>query len=507
MPRSHAKSDSIFGRLRQFFYTEESPYGLALVRIFLPAAAMIPMFRRFGVLRELFSNDGTPQPLFEVFGQVNPLPILPPQVAAALYGLMMFGMVCAILGWKTRISFCLAVPLYIYFNLLDCVGTMTKYSVIATHLLILLTLSNCGAVWSVDALLRRRELGPAATAVPHRFPVWPARLMQILFCFVYFGAALTKLQTDSFFSGEQMRYWMLSNWNYANPVGENLAMWTPALLVSAYITVVWEIVFAFLVWRPGLRNFVLAIGTFFHVMTWLTLGLYIFPAICISGYLAFINERDIVAIRRALHRVRFPTRLLGAPPRLLAWLVELRPSSVPVATAWLGTAVLAAIGAAELEYRMDAYGMLANNGPMPLRTIDQNVAMKMINDKTPLREKDKFFSFDIGTRLVGGQLADRSSVFEYGDTIIAQCNLNPPHEDLWIEVLLQDDQRRTIQQSGQIVTRDMLFQNFFYQTGNALVPGDYWMVLRSSGKEIFHRKFTLTGDPDTLPAMGEMVTN
>ena len=131
----------------------------------------------------------------------------------------------------------------------------------------------------------------------------------------------------------------------------------------------------------------------------------------------------------------------------------------------------------------------------------------MINDKTPLREKDKYFSFNIGSLLIGGQLADSQNTFEYGDTIIAQCNLNPPHEDLWVEVLLQDDQRRTIQQSGQVVTRDMMYQNFWYQTGNALIPGDYWMVLKSSGKEIFHRKFTLTGDPASMPEMQSITTN
>ncbi len=503
---SSRSNPSTIARLHDFFYAEHSPYGLALVRMFLPTAAMIPMVQRFPHVRELFSSEGTPQPLFELFGQQSPLPLLPPPVAAAMYGLMMFGMLCAILGWKTRLSFCVAVPLYFYFNLLDSVGTMTKYSVIASHLLLLLTLSNCGAVWSVDALLRRREQGPTA-ANPMMFPIWPARLMQLLFCFVYFGAAITKIQTESFFTGEQMRYWMLSNWNYANPIGEQMALWTPLLLLGAYVTVIWEIVFAFLVWRPGVRVLMLCIGIFFHFMTWLTLGLYIFPAICISGYLAFVNEQDVVGIKRILSRMNLSFRWVAVPREVVANMLQARPVSVPVLTIWIGTAVLSAVAGSEVEYRIDAYGLHANNGPMPLKPIPAEVALAMINDKTPVREKDKYFSFDIGTRLLGGQLADRSRRFEYGDVVIAQCNLNPPHEDLWVECLLQDEQGRTIEQSGQFVTRDMLHANFFYHTGNSLIPGRYSIVLRSSGSEIFHRPFELIGDPGSVPEMREMLTN
>ncbi len=506
MAREQTKS-TLGGRLREFFFAEQSPYGMALVRMFLPSVAMIPMVRRFPHVRELFSSEGTPQPLFELFGQTNPFPLLSPPLAASLYGLMMFGMLCVVLGWRTRLSLCVAVPLYIYFNLLDSVGTMTKYTVIASHILLLLTLSNCGAVWSVDALLKKRTLGQNATAIPPVFPVWPARLTQFLFCFIYFGAAITKIQTESFFTGEQMRYWMLSNWNYSNPVGEQMAMWTPLLLAGAYFTVVWEIVFAFLVWRPGSRLIMLGLGAFFHFMTWLTLGLYIFPLICLSGYLSYVTESDIVRIRRLIRRVKLPTKWLAYPRELVVRAVEARPASVPVLASYLVVAALSAVSAAEVEYRLDAYGLLANNGPLPLKTVDSQVALAMIRDKTPVREKDKYFSFEIGKHLLGGQLADRCSEYEFGDVVVAQCNLNPPHEDLWVECLLQDEQKRTFEQSGQFVTRDMLYANFYYHFGNALVPGKYFVVLRSSGKEIYRRTLYLRGDPASVPEMNEMMTN
>ena len=507
MRSSKTKRQTIFSGLREFFFAEEAPYGLALVRMFLPAMALIPMVRRFGRVRELFSTDGAPQQLFEIYGEGNPLPVLSPSFAFALYGIMIFALICGIFGFRTRLAFLIGTPLYIYFNLLDCVSTFTKYSVIASHVLLILAVSESHAVWSVDAILKRWKDGRAASAVPPRVPVWPARLIQILFCFVYFGAAITKIQTQAFFSGEQLRYWMLSNWNYSNPIGEFMATSTPLLLISGYITVVWEITFPFLAWRPVGRFFALSIGVMFHIMTWISLGLWVFPLICTSCYLSFLMERDIVAIRRFVHRFRLPTSLLGLPRFAMARAIAIRPASVPLSMIWLAMATLVAIGAAEADYRMDLYGSRNEAGALPLKTIDREVALAMIKDPRPLREKDKFFSFDIGSMVMGGQLANRSTEYTYGDSIIAQCNINPPHEDLWVEVAIEDSEERIIDSAGQYVTRDSLWANFKYQAGSRMSPGDYSLVLKSGGKEIARRHFKLTGDPNTLPQPIPMLTN
>ena len=185
----------------------------------------------------------------------------------------------------------------------------------------------------------------------------------------------------------------------------------------------------------------------------------------------------------------------------------MRPAAIPVPMIFLALATLAAVGAAEADYRFDLYGIRAHKGMMPLKTLDREVALTMINNSRPLREKDKFFSFDIGSLLVGGQLGNRLTEYGYGDTIIAQCNINPPHEDLWVEVAIEDSEARIIDSSGQFVTRDSLWANFNYQTGNKMAPGDYWMVLKSAGKEIARRPFKLTGDPGSLPPMTPMLTN
>ena len=488
-----AKTSDNSNPLTRFFFARETPFGLALVRILLPLSCGIPMFMRFPQSRLLYTSDGSPVQMFELFGHGAVLPVLPPNVGIPLYSLMLACLVCTIVGFRTRLSSAIAAVLYVYFNFLDGVGTMTKYSVIASHLLVLISLSPAGTLWSVDAWLERRR-HPHHDVLPPRVAIWPMRLMQILFAHIYFGAAITKIQTASFFSGEQMRYWMLSNWNYANPVGEIMAMWSPLLLVSAYAAVVWEMMFPFLAWRPKARYVALGLGVMFHFMTWLTLGLYIFPAICCSGYFAFLNEKDFLFVRRWAGKFNV-SRFFQWPVRLAEGALAATPRVFPPAAVWLCLIAVTTLVCTETEMRLDLYGRNTAEGGYRLQPMDPVVARTMIKGSQPLREHDKYFSFEIGTMLVGNQLANRRTEFEFGELMIAQANLNPPHEDMWVECLLQDEQGRTIEQFGQFVTREMLNTNFLYEFGNKLVPGEYFMVLKSANKEVYRRPFTLTGTP------------
>ncbi|MDG1894251.1 MAG: HTTM domain-containing protein [Fuerstiella sp.] len=477
--------------LGRFFFEQETPFGMALVRIFLPLAAGIPMALRFPHVRELYTTDGSPVQVFEMYRQGAVLPVLPPAVAVPVYGIMLLCLLASIVGFRTRTSLCLATVLYSYFNVLDGIGTLTKYSVIASHLLLLLTVSNAGSVWSVDAFLKKRS--GTVNILPPRFSVWPARLVQLLFAFIYFGASITKIQTAEFFSGDQMRYWMLSNWNYENPIGEAVAMSSPLLLISAYLSVIWEVLFAFLVWRPRGRLLMLGAGAFFHFMTWLTLGLYVFPAICLSGYFAFVSEQDVVRLRRLATSRPFKP-LLRLSALAMSRMAAAVPQTVPTGVTWTCLIAIAAIGATEAELRMDLYQSRSESGLMSLIPMDQDVALTMLRDKNPVREHDKFFNFEIGTSTIGYQLSNRRTEYAVGDTMIAQCNLNPPHEDMWVECLVQDDQERTIEQFGQFVPRESLRANFFYTLGNKLVTGQYSMVLKSANQEIHRRHFSLTSE-------------
>jgi hypothetical protein len=476
--------------LGRFFFAQETPFGMALLRIFLPLTAGIPMALRFPHVRELYTTDGSPVQLFEMYRQGAVLPVPSPAVAVPLYGIMLLCMLSSIVGFRTRTSLCVAIVLYSYFNVLDGIGTLTKYSVIASHLMLLLAVSHAGSVWSVDAFLKKRS--GAVNVLPPRFSVWPARLVQLMFAFIYFGASITKIQTADFFSGDQMRYWMLSNWNYANPIGEAVAMSSPLLLISAYLAVIWEVLFGVLVWRPRGRAVMLGAGAFFHFMTWLTLGLYVFPAVCLSGYFAFMSEEDIVRLRR-ISLFRPLKTVLRLPALAVSRVANSFPQTVPASVTWTCLIAAAAIGATEAELQMDLYQNHSQSGLLSLKPMDREVALMMLRDKKTVREHDKFFNFEIGTSTIGYQLSNRRSEFSVGETMIAQCNLNPPHEDMWVECLLLDDEERTVEQFGQFVPRENLRANFFYTIGSRLVTGRYCMVLKSANQEICRRHFSLNG--------------
>lgn len=498
-------------KVNNFFFEEEVPYGLALLRIVLPLVMLIPMLQRLSRVRELFSVDGATCQISRVYKWGDLLPELPGNVAVGLYVFMIFCLITTSMGWMTRISVCCATVLFTYFNALDAISTLTKYSVIATDAMLVMCVANSGSLWSVDSWLQNRRKASHWPGEPNiqrpKVAVWQARLIQMLVAYTYFGAAITKMQTQAFFSGDQMKFWMLTNVNFNNPIGEYAATMPAVLVVSAYLAIVWETCFIFTVWRGWQRPVMLAAGVMFHLGTTVMLGLYIFPMVCISLYLAFIREDD-VRIIAAMYR-RFRRRFGWRPRRYTAADLEPQPIGfipsflkLPSQAAFVVIGGLAVLLGIEAEYQADLYGIRSPNGPSALREIDQARAIEMLTASAKIREEDKFFSFDIGTTAIAGILMDPKTTFTYGDTILAQSSLNPPHEDLLVECDLVDMDGRVIHHFQTYATREMFRCDFYYRVGADTVPGKYELVLKSSGLEVGRRSFDLVGTPPTGRVLG-----
>lgn len=492
-------------RIKHFFYAEEVPYGLALVRILLPVGLLVALVPRWQYVREIYSTDGVPSPLWTGYGWGDLFPLVSGTVAIVMFSTLLFFLITTMLGWWTRTSLIAATILYTYINLSDGLSTMTKYSVIACHALMLLSLSHCGAVWSIDSWLANRSRAklswPGEPRVSRpQFAVWPRRLMQLMIAFVYFGAAFTKMHTQTFLSGEQLQTWMNTRVNFAHPLGDYMSLFPVIPVLFGYIVVIWEVVFIFLAWRGFSRAVMIGLGTAFHLATTFVLGLYVFPMICISIYFSFLEEDDVRRlsrfarkISRKWHLARFDVR-----PQIVRLTARVRiPQSLRFRSQWVYGFAIAAVGLGglELEYQLDRYGDRRPEGPYKLVQMDSDVVQKMLSDKTPLRTEDKFLFFDIGKWVVGGVLVDSRTEFRQGDQVIAQCTLNPPHEDMWIECNLHDAQGRQLNRFGKTVTREELRCNFPYSFPRALEPGEYQLVLKTRGKEIARRRFTLKPGP------------
>lgn len=500
---SHSELDSstagLKDKMSRFFYTEEVPYGLAITRMVLPFALLVVMGRRWIFARELFSSDGATTPLWINFGFPEFLPELPGTVAVLMMSALLLFLLTSMIGWCTRFSLFASMLLYASLNIADTSGTMTKYSVISTHLLFILGCSRCGAIWSVDRWLqrnRRRNLAwpEGASFDRPKAAAWPRRLVQLLIGCVYFGAAITKIQTPEFFTGDQLQAWLLTNVNNHNPIGEYLAQFPALFILFAYIVIVWEVLFVFMAWRGLARTLLLGTGVVFHVMTALTLGIYIFPIISVSTYFAFVDESDVRYFAHKLRRLRKKftaagSRRVGAPVEPVS---VARSQRVPSPALFGVLAMVVPLLGVALEYQLDPYQQRGPEGPLPLVELDADyVRGTLLAPTKRMRMVDKFSSLDIGTTLVGGVVVYPRREFYQGEKITAQCHMNAAHEDMWVECNLHDANDRLIDRVGQIVPRENLRANTIYTLSEALEPGIYHLVVKAAGREVMRKSFTL----------------
>ncbi|MBS0261530.1 MAG: HTTM domain-containing protein [Planctomycetes bacterium] len=511
---SRQSSGSIWN---QFFFAREVPYGMALVRLLLPAVLLVDIVRRWAHARELYSTDGALATLHLNFGYPDMLPELSAPWAVGLFTVLGVLMFTSAIGWCTRFSLLGSCALYFYFSYMDCLSTATKYTVISQHILLLLGMSNCGDIWSVDAWLAKRR----GQIVDPRGAIWPQRLCQILFGMIYFGAGITKMHTDGFFSGDQLVFWMMTYVNNEHPLGDHMTRYPLWVSIGCYATFVWEIVFIFTIFQRRLKWPTLAIGTVFHLMTVFTLGLILFPILVSAAYLVFLSEAE------------FKTILSWSPFRWLSGVLAKTPADAPaesvaepvvemprMALRWrfgspavfasvLGVAALVGVA---VEYQLDHYQMRGPNGPLPLPELALEEVQKMLAGDEPIRAVDKLMAFDLGSTLVAEHLASHRTVYEQGETFFAQVSLNPPHEDMWIDCVMceavpdaNDESRlvpgRVLYRTGQVIMREAFRTNFRFTVDSGIAPGEYFLKVKSGNDEMARRHFTvLSKDSDEMRA-------
>ncbi|TWT63528.1 HTTM domain-containing protein [Rubinisphaera italica] len=494
-----SSSSSWTATLREFFFDRQIPYGMALTRIALSLVTLVYLSRRWPHAREFFSADGAPSPLAANYGFIDFIPLLPGTVAVALYSVLLILLATLMLGWKTRISAWGVFVLFTYFTLQDSLSTITKYSVISSHAFFLLALSNCGAVWSVDRwqVLKRQGIARPVRLLGtgEAVEIWPQRLLQLFLGFVYLGAAITKMHTEAYFSGDQLRFWMLSNVNHYNPLGEIMAMF-PAMLVSfGYIAILWEILFIFMVWNKKFRIPILVVGATFHAMTYVTLGLIVFPFVCFSLYLCFFNESDLQWWQSVGRRLsgNSPTfrKLTRIPHRMTTALcrgcLQVGNRGLIFGTA---TAVLLAVF---VEHQMDVYGSRRAEGKYQLATLPYPDAMRMLSTNDSIREVDKLLSFDVGCWMTSGLVTEFSKSFKQGDRILVQATMIPPHGDVYLECNLHDAENAVLDQTEGVLTREEFRYTFTYYIPTCLAPGEYQFVLKSNTEEIARKTIQIAG--------------
>ena len=174
-----------------------------------------------------------------------------------------------------------------------------------------LTIGASGSALSLDrwvyVLRSKGQAPPPAASISANLA---QRLIQVHMCVIYFFAGISKLQGPSWWSGEAM-WRAFSNLEYQSLDMTWLA-WHPWLVnAMTHFSVMWEIFFCVLIWRPRWRPLMLVMAVVLHVGIGACLGMWTFGLIMLVGCAAFLPNEAIQRLVAGL--LRRPTTAGGRP--------------------------------------------------------------------------------------------------------------------------------------------------------------------------------------------------
>jgi hypothetical protein len=424
-----------------FWFAPESPRPLALMRIGVGLVLLWETAWHAPFVVETYSTAGRPMPAVAFVDEGTVPPVPSPAFAVALHGWLLFALGCVAVGLRTRASLVVAAALLGYLSLLDFPGTLTKYTAIGLHLLVLLAVSGSHGVWSLDAWF----LGPRdRTSLP---AAWPRRLVQLLLCHVYLGAVVTKIRAAEFAVGETLAFSLIDDrwsggWLGAWP-GAWLATHPRAVVLASFATIAFEVAFPLLVWFRRTRRPMLVLAVLFHVALAAGMSLSIFTPLMCFALLAFVEERDLADVRRLWGRPALERRSFGGH------VAERTKSTVGptllrrglLVGAWLLLGGGAAATSYGLHRGLDPYGAFGGESPA-LVEVPRGAAETLLAGPDPPAAV-WVHRIDVGHRWSNYQTFGDDRTFRPGDSVTAQVRLDNEHPPLEVRVVLVDAQGTT----------------------------------------------------------------
>jgi hypothetical protein len=196
------------------------------------------------------------------------------------------------IGLWTRLTGALAVFVAIsYANRVP--SALFGLDQINVMLTLYLTIGPSGSALSIDRLLALRRKGKNALPPQKSAAANLAqRLIQVHMSVIYLFAGISKLQGPSWWTGEAM--WRA----FANLEYQSLDMtwlaWHPWLVnAMTHVTILWELTFCFLIWRPRWRPLMLAGAVLLHLGIGACLAMWTFGLIMLVGCAAFLPNEEV----------------------------------------------------------------------------------------------------------------------------------------------------------------------------------------------------------------------
>lgn len=413
---------------------------------------------------------------------VVPLPIPRPATAVIAQTVLLLAAISVVLGWHTRTSLVMTFLLAAWLGPLDLPVTFGKQSVIALHLLILLAFSGCGAVCSIDALSDGYRAARCRLSI-----LAPRRLMQILVCCVYLGAAITKLKTPSFVGGDLLTFSLLDDHWGSGRLGLWLTTLPHVSLLLSLATLFFEMLFPFLVWVPRLRRTMLGLAVAFHAAMGCLLSVGIFPVVMFTALLSFVEERDLRVFARL-------GEFLLRPQGNTSGNSNSHPIAHSKKMLW---AVLHLTAAATLtgcglyvQVHYDWYGVFGRRPAPALSELVTDDVSEMLAERLPAYE-DYFHRVELGSRFGGNQMFGASRKFKIGQRAYVLAQLILPHPSFELEGLLIAPDGREAARFTHRIDAGVGYAINGFEFTSELPTGNYRIILQADDFTIAERQFEL----------------
>ena len=118
------------------------------------------------------------------------------------------------------------------------------------------------------------------------------RLINVHMCVIYFFAGISKLQGEAWWNGQAM-WQAFANYEYQSLDMTWMVRHPRILEAMTHVTVLWEVSFCFLIWRPRLRPLILALAIPLHIGIGACLGMWTFGLIMLVGCSSFLPKDKV----------------------------------------------------------------------------------------------------------------------------------------------------------------------------------------------------------------------
>jgi hypothetical protein len=228
--------------------------------------------------------------------------LVPNRWAWPVYGLSMAVLALFTVGLWTRVTSVLALAVTISFAH-RAPAAMFGLDQINAMLTLYLAIGPSGQALSLDRWLAVQRGAGGAAPAPSAGANLALRLINVHMCVIYTFAGASKLQGAAWWTGEAM-WRAFVNLEYQS-VDMTWLAWHPWLLdLATHVSVLWELSFCALIWRPRLRPFVLVGAVVLHVGIGACLGMWTFGLIMLVGCASFLPPEAVRQLVDAVVQAR-----------------------------------------------------------------------------------------------------------------------------------------------------------------------------------------------------------